>query len=301
MENGPNVEGSVTHRVFLIRHGETVDNVAGLYAGVRDSALTSHGHQQAARLGTYFFENGARFSTIFSSDLSRAVKTAQAVKDAANDGKNDEASPPVVELKELREQDFGSLEGKSWSSTRENAAGREKPRDGESKEYIQDRAFGFIKTYLTPHLAYPEPRTIAVVSHGMLLHALWWCLVHLQRRDGISLCLRGRRIEDSKTNPLEYIATWSNTGFMELDIGCTRLAPSDGEAPTSSYSTLSECISSHRSFHGRSPVCVSMAVKGLDRKDHLQSLKRTRGGIGSSKHDESQKSIDTFFKRRKVD
>ena len=30
MEHGPAVEGSVTHRVFLIRHGETVDNVAGL-------------------------------------------------------------------------------------------------------------------------------------------------------------------------------------------------------------------------------------------------------------------------------
>ena len=229
------------------------------------------------------------------------MKTAQAVRNAANDGQKDEASSPPVELKELREQHFGSLEGVSWSSTRANASGHEKPKDGESREQVQDRAYAFIKTYLTPHLAYPEPRTIAVVSHGMLLHALWRCLVLLQRRNDISFCLGGRKVEDSKMNPLEYIATWSNTGFMELDICCTGLSPSEGVAPSSSYSTLSECISSHRSFHGRSRVHVSMTVKGIDLKDHLQSLKRTRGGIGSSKHDESQKLIDSFVKRRKFD
>ncbi|KAM3468559.1 hypothetical protein MY5147_007828, partial [Beauveria neobassiana] len=38
-------------RLLLIRHGETVDNVAGIFAGVRDSALTTHGVLQAGRLG----------------------------------------------------------------------------------------------------------------------------------------------------------------------------------------------------------------------------------------------------------
>jgi hypothetical protein len=35
-------------------------------------------------------------------------------------------------------------------------------------------------------------------------------------------------------------------------------------------------------------------------KDHLKGLKRTGGGVGSSRHDASQKGIESFFKRRKV-
>jgi hypothetical protein len=33
---------------------------------------------------------------------------------------------------------------------------------------------------------------------------------------------------------------------------------------------------------------------------HLQGLKKTKGGIGSAKHDESQKTIESFFKKRKI-
>src|ERR1700759_2039622 len=63
-------------RLFLIRHGETVDNVAGLYAGTLDSALTNHGVEQANRLGEFFTQNEVIFSHIFASPLSRAFRTA---------------------------------------------------------------------------------------------------------------------------------------------------------------------------------------------------------------------------------
>lgn len=39
----------------------------------------------------------------------------------------------------------------------------------------------------------------------------------------------------------------------------------------------------------------------INGKDHLSGLKRTGGGVGSSRHDESQRGIESFFKRRKVD
>ena len=38
----------------------------------------------------------------------------------------------------------------------------------------------------------------------------------------------------------------------------------------------------------------------INNKDHLKGLKRTGGGVGSSRHDSSQKAIDSFFKRRKA-
>ena len=41
-------------------------------------------------------------------------------------------------------------------------------------------------------------------------------------------------------------------------------------------------------------------VLTVNGKDHLKGLKRTGGGVGSSRHDVSQKGIESFFKRRKV-
>ena len=38
----------------------------------------------------------------------------------------------------------------------------------------------------------------------------------------------------------------------------------------------------------------------INGKTHLKGLKRTGGGVGSSRHDASQKGIESFFKRRKV-
>ena len=42
-------------------------------------------------------------------------------------------------------------------------------------------------------------------------------------------------------------------------------------------------------------------IMTINGKDHLKGLKRTGGGVGSSRHDASQKGIESFFKRRKVD
>lgn len=45
----------------------------------------------------------------------------------------------------------------------------------------------------------------------------------------------------------------------------------------------------------------SMNILTINGKDHLKGLKRTGGGVGSSRHDASQKTIETFFKRRKME
>ena len=104
-------------RLFLIRHGETVDNVAGLYAGVRDSALTNYGVDQAKRLGDYLVKNGTSLTHIFASPLTRASKTAEAVQKAQVTTSTKDvavASLAIVNIPELIEQDFGFYEGKPF-------------------------------------------------------------------------------------------------------------------------------------------------------------------------------------------
>ena len=41
-------------------------------------------------------------------------------------------------------------------------------------------------------------------------------------------------------------------------------------------------------------------IKVINGRGHLQGLKRTGGGVGSARHDDGQKSIETFFKRRRT-
>jgi hypothetical protein len=48
-------------------------------------------------------------------------------------------------------------------------------------------------------------------------------------------------------------------------------------------------------------VSMSLLVKAVNSQDHLKGLKKTRGGIGSLKHDSSQKTMDSFFKKRRFE
>ncbi|KAF3159807.1 hypothetical protein EYR41_007794 [Orbilia oligospora] len=66
-------------KILFIRHGETTDNLRHVYAGVTDSSLTSHGVLQTARLASHIGGTIPPITHIFSSPLSRAKKTAEAI------------------------------------------------------------------------------------------------------------------------------------------------------------------------------------------------------------------------------
>jgi len=65
--------------LYLIRHGETVWNVAGRYQGAMDSALTDRGRRQAAGVGRLLariVEPSAGRLAAYVSPLGRAQETA---------------------------------------------------------------------------------------------------------------------------------------------------------------------------------------------------------------------------------
>lgn len=98
---------SVDH-LFLVRHGETVHNVAGIAQGWNDSELSDAGRRQVAQVA----ERIARETpdAIYSSSLQRALTTAQAIAEATG--------LPVQELDDLREMSYGRWEGKSFLDVR---------------------------------------------------------------------------------------------------------------------------------------------------------------------------------------
>lgn len=322
--------------LYLIRHGETVDNVAGLYAGVRDSALTNHGVEQARRLGEHFREQGVRFSHVFSSTLSRARQTAEAIVTAQQklDVPPTDAVAPalaVVQVADLIEQNFGFYEGKSFQArTDAKKSGkdshREKHRDDpgfvdvESKASMMQRADAFIDAHLVPLFAAaaaaavetlePSERSaIAVVSHGILLGNLWRRL--LARLPPRSVIVDGGVAATRGTVVLEHLGGWSNTGYLHLSL--TRAQPSrvtttptkkQDDPPTAAQPAPHPPSSAPASPVRASPTVLvgwSARIRAIDSKEHLVGLKRQRGGIGSLAHDKGQKKLDGFFKRQRTD
>ncbi|RDW75756.1 hypothetical protein BP5796_06577 [Coleophoma crateriformis] len=319
-------------RLLLIRHGETVDNVAGKYAGITDSALTNHGVLQANRLGSHLAASGVVASHIFSSDLQRAVKTADAIRAAQS--QSEFSLKEVTKLTLLREQDFGFYEGKTFleRSGDSNKTGKdahiEKHRndpgfkDVESKDSMKNRMNDFINIHLL-HLfqSVEDGETVAVVAHGIILSHLWRCI--LSRFPSSNVSVDTGVLAPDKMLSLEYLGGWSNTGYLDLEVKqMTKDVPKGSDVDTSK-STKTETgaivapaadVSSDKNSSASSalesiPVvpkaplpklsCLSLAVKAVNSLAHLKGLKKTRGGIGSLKHDSSQKTMDSFFKKRK--
>lgn len=93
-----------TLNAILVRHGETEANKGGIAQGQTDTPLTADGVESTLRKAVKLA--GFPFSAIYSSDLQRAMATAELLKKAIGFPK------PVSLSSDLREIDFGDLSGK---------------------------------------------------------------------------------------------------------------------------------------------------------------------------------------------
>ena len=65
-------------KLLLIRHGQSVSNVQGVFTGHLDLALTELGHRQAQLTAEFIHKNYA-VDAVYASDLCRAADTGRAV------------------------------------------------------------------------------------------------------------------------------------------------------------------------------------------------------------------------------
>ena len=94
--------------MILVRHGETLHNVAGVAQGWGDSELSDRGRQQVARVAERLTKVAA--DALFSSPLQRALTTAQKIAESTG--------LPVRVLDELREMNYGAWEGQRFLDVR---------------------------------------------------------------------------------------------------------------------------------------------------------------------------------------
>lgn len=156
-------------RLILIRHGETAWNRATRIQGHTDIPLSALGLAQAARLAEALADEP--LAAIYSSDLSRARQTAQAL--AAVHGL------PVCTDARLRERAFGRFEGLSWQEIDEGypedaARWRKREPDfpvggGESLTVFSARCLEAVHRLAGAH----PGCSIALVAHGGVLDCLY--------------------------------------------------------------------------------------------------------------------------------
>ena len=140
--------------LFLVRHGETVDNARQIMQGQTQGCLNEKGREQARVVAERLAAES--IDAIVASDLQRAIQTAEII-----------AEPhglPVVTTPLLRERDWGGFTGRFIPDLK----GEVWPDDIESEEALLSRARTFL-IYITA--TYPGKRVVAV-GHGIFNKAI---------------------------------------------------------------------------------------------------------------------------------
>ncbi|MFW7380932.1 MAG: histidine phosphatase family protein [Oligoflexus sp.] len=156
----------LTTEIFLIRHGQTVSNTLGRIQGHSDSPLSELGQKQADYLAKRL--SSVPFSRIYSSDLGRAMATAQILAQA-------QLVQEVYPDRRLREVSFGQVEGLTWAEVAtehpdlqtswfQHEAEAKLP-GGESREDVTNRVFQFLDDVVLQH----KGQSILAVTHGGVL------------------------------------------------------------------------------------------------------------------------------------
>lgn len=149
-------------KLYLIRHGETVDNKRGISQGWHDSSLTELGLKQADEVAKKLKD--AKPTIIFTSDLGRAQQTAAIVR-------KDLGDIPALSDWRLRERMMGDAEGKNHTELDTDELRGLKPNDTvknmESMDRFTERVLHFISDLLD---FADEHQEVVIVTHNGTLN-----------------------------------------------------------------------------------------------------------------------------------
>ena len=149
-------------QIILIRHAQSMGNATDTIQGQSDNGLSDLGKEQAKKLINYFNQND--FDAIYSSDLGRAIQTAEPTANKLN--------LPINLDPDFREAHFGIWEGMTYSEVTKKYPKEYtewtnnyfiRPPWFESFQAHQDRVKRAIEKILGNHK--PNDK-IAVFTHG---------------------------------------------------------------------------------------------------------------------------------------
>ena len=155
----------------VVRHGETAANRDRIIQGQSDVPLSPAGIRQAEMLAERWKKR--RFDAVYSSDLSRALRTAEIVAPYAD----------PIPTAELREMDLGKWVGHTteevaelfpdeWKAFRSCSVDC-RASGGESRRDLLERTTRFFRDAARRH----DRQNVLVVTHGGALRAFFLMLM----------------------------------------------------------------------------------------------------------------------------
>ena len=205
-------------KLYFVRHGRTIWNLEGRFQGAGgDSPLLPESIDTLKALGQYL--SNIPFDEIYSSDLPRAVKSAEIIQSQL------QAPCPLKSIPDLREWQLGKLEGlkiatlnaiypQQIKAFRSNLAQFDtKMFEAESLYSTTQRTVQFIKS-----LKESSAENILIVGHGANLTAslrtlLGYKEAHLRKDGGLAnASLTVLETNDFETFTLER---WNDTSYQE--------------------------------------------------------------------------------------
>jgi 2,3-bisphosphoglycerate-dependent phosphoglycerate mutase len=203
-------------KLIAVRHGETEWNAELREMGHLDSPLTPLGIQQAQALGHRLKNLG--FDALYSSDLGRAVQTAEIIGRICD--------KPVQLNSSLRERHMGVFQGLTREEISEKYPEQMAAYErigfldlipgGETAQERTDRSVRILTEIASRH---PE-QTVVVVTHGGFLTGFLGFVLGIPFSNG-----RRYRKENASFNAFEYLEpnwylqTWNDISHLEMERG----------------------------------------------------------------------------------
>ena len=155
-------------KIYMVRHGFSLANSQGVFAGQLDVPLNEQGKEQAAMTGEFF--RGKQVDALYVSDLMRTVQTAAPI----------EAALGLTAVKDpgLREISAGEWEGIPFDELEvqypedyrvwRQDVGRARCTGGESTLELSERIITHVRELAEKH----SGQTLCLVTHATPIRAL---------------------------------------------------------------------------------------------------------------------------------
>jgi len=187
-------------KLYMVRHGQSENNLAKRFTGWAQVKLTEKGIADARRAGEYL--KGISFDRIYSSDLIRAVQTAEYAIPGCR----------PVQLAQLREIGLGELEMRSIDECMEQLGedfliNRSMynfvPYGGENRDMIEARVRCFFEM-----LENDPCENVAVFAHAGTVNTALDIVMDTRLDRAHLACLNGSVAMFEHTNGRWILRTW---------------------------------------------------------------------------------------------
>ena len=173
-------------RIYLVRHGQDMDNLNGILNGRRNEKLSPLGEEQAHELANLLKKTGLQIDKVYVSPLQRARQTAGIIAETCG-YKDTEVSEQLIE------RDFGDMTGQPVNKIDELCTPHVlitgavkyflKPNNGETFPDLMVRAEYFLDDLKKNH----KDGNILLVTHGDFGKALFAAFYDLRWEDALKM------------------------------------------------------------------------------------------------------------------